>query len=198
MTPEERAVDLLHRAAFRDTLGNSPNCAKRQIGKISPECLQHFVATNFVSNRAAVVGVGIDHQLLVGYAKNLYLEAGSDSVAPSKYHGLGDLRVDKASNLASVAVATQGAALSNEKEAIAFAVLQQVAGVGSTSKAGSLSGALGKKCASVLANTDLSFNSLNLSYTDNGLFGFTLTADSRQIGKVLISNFLHYFSRRTL
>lgn len=184
ITPAERAVDLLHKAAYRSELGNSPNCAKHHIGKISSECLQHFVANNFVSNRAAVVGVGIDHQLLVGYAKHLYLETGSDTITPSKYHGLGDLRVDKAGPLASVAVATQGGALSNEKEALAFAVLQQVAGVGSTVKNGSLNGALGKKVASILGDSSFNFSALNVSYTDNGLFGFTLTADGRQIGKV--------------
>lgn len=185
VTPEERAVDLLHKAAFRGELGNSPYCAKHHVGKISPECLQHYVASNFVSNRAAVVGVGIDHQLLVGYAKNLYLEDGSDTIAPSKYHGLGDLRVDKFGNYASVAIATQGPTLSNDKEAIAFAVLQQVAGVGSAVKSGSLSGALGKKVAGVLGNSTYNFNTLNLPYTDNGLFGFVLTADARQIGKVI-------------
>lgn len=185
VSPHDRAVDLLHKAAFRTGLGNSVNCAKHHIGKISSECLQHYVSNNLTSDRAAVVAVGINHQLLLGYAKNLSLQSGSDNVTPSKYHGLGDLRVDKAGELASVAIATQGASLANEKEALAFAVLQQVAGVGSAVQAGNLNGALGKKVAGVLGNTTFNYQTLNGVYTDNGLFGFVLTANARQIGKVI-------------
>lgn len=182
VTPDIRAVDLLHRAAFRTGLGNSVFCAKHHVGKISPECLQHYVATNFTSNRGAVVGIGIDHQLLVGYAKNLYLEEGSNEIAPTKFVG-GELRVDKYGRLASVAVGTQGAALSNQKEALAFAVLQNIAGTGPSAKRGGSNGTLGKVISSSLSSRFV-FSALNASYTDNGLFGFLLTANAQEIGKV--------------
>lgn len=182
-----RAVDLLHRAAFRKELGNSVVCAKHHVGKISPECLQHYIANNFTSNRGAVVGVGIDHQLLVGYAKNLFLETGAADIVASKYHGSADLRVDKASDLASVAIATQGGALSNQKEAISFAVLQYVAGISAVTKHGSVNGALGKVVSQALGKP-FTFSTLNASYTDNGLFGFVLTAEAREIGKVSLIN----------
>lgn len=182
VAPDVRAIDLLHRAAFRTQLGNSIFCAKHHVGKISPECLQHYVATNFTANRGAVVGVGIDHQLLVGYAKNLYLEEGSGDSAPSKFVG-GDLRVDKSGELASVAVGTQGAALSNQKEALAFAVLQNVAGTGPSARRGGVNGSVGKVVTSALSSPFV-FSALNASYTDNGLFGFVLSGNGREIGKV--------------
>jgi len=184
VTQPVRAVDLLHRAAFRTELGNSVFCAKHHVGRIGSETLQHYVASNFTSDRAAVVGVGIDHHLLVAYAKNLYLEPGTSSTVASKYHGLGELRVDKAGELATVAVATQGASLSNQKEALAFAVLQQVAGTGAAAKRGGNNGALGKIVSSALSNP-FGFTALNVSYTDNGLFGFVLTANAREVGKAV-------------
>lgn len=183
VTADVRAVDLLHRAAFRTELGNSVFCAKHHVGKISPECLQHFTAKNFTANRGAVVGVGIDHQFLVGYAKNLYLEENTAEIgAASKFFG-GELRVDKAGEVASVAVGTQGAALSNQKEALAFAVLQYVAGIGPSTKRGGVNGALGKVVSSSLSSPFV-FRALNATYTDNGLFGFVLTGNGREIGKV--------------
>jgi len=184
VTPQVRAVDLLHRAAFRSGLGNSIFCAKHHLGKISSETLQHYLTTNYKTNRAAVVGVGVDHQLLVGYAKNLGIGSGSGSESASKYYG-GELRVDKAGNYAHVAVGTQGAGWANPKEALAFAVLQQVAGTGPVTKRGNTNGALGKLVASALGEKPFGFTALNASYSDDGLFGFVLSADGRDIGKAI-------------
>ena len=184
VTPQIRAVDLLHRAAFYTELGNSIFCAKHHVGKISSETLQHYVAQNFTSARSAVVGVGIDHQLLVGFAKNLHLENGTTESAPSKYQGFGELRVDKAGNWAHVAIATQGGALSNQKEALAFAVLQQVAGAGPATKRGNSNGALGKVISGAVGDKPLGFSALNASYTDNGLFGFVISAEAATVGRV--------------
>jgi ubiquinol-cytochrome c reductase core subunit 2 len=184
VTPQIRAVDLLHRAAFRSGLGNSIFCAKHHIGKLSPETLQHYVASNYKANRAAVVGVGVDHQLLVGYAKNLGLDSGAGNENASKYFG-GDLRVDKAGDLAHVAIGTQGAGWANPKEALAFAVLQHVAGTGAATKRGNSNGALGKLVSSALGDKPFGFTALSASYSDDGLFGFVLSADGRDIGKAI-------------
>lgn len=182
-----RAVDLVHRAAFQTGLGNSIFCAKHHVGRLSPETLQHYVAGNFTNGRAAVVGVGVDHQLLVGFAKSLQLQNGPETVAPSTYVGGGELRVDKAGSLAHVAIATQGAALANEKEALAFAVLQQVAGTGAATKRGNVNGALGKVVSGAVGGSQFGFSAFNASYTDNGLFGFVLSADAKDVGKVSVT-----------
>lgn len=177
-----RAVDLLHQAAFYRGLGNSVFCAKRNVGHISPEDLQSYVANNFTADRATVIGVGIDHELLVGYAKSLQLEGKSSANAASKYVS-GQLRVDKSGELATVAVATQGASLANQKEAIAFAVLRNVAASGEVVPNGSPTAPLEKVVDAALQNP-YNFNALNVSYSDNGLFGFVLQANAREIGKV--------------
>lgn len=177
-----RAVDLLHQAAYYRGLGNSVFCAKRNVGGISPEDLQSFVANNYTADRATVVGVGIDHELLVGYAKSLQLNAKPSPNAPSKYIG-GQLRVDKSGEWATVAIATQGASLANQKEAIAFAILRNVASAGEVVPNGSPVAALDKVVDAALSQP-YDFNALNASYSDNGLFGFVLQANAREVGKV--------------
>lgn len=174
-----RAVDLIHQAAFYQGLGNSVFCAKRNVGKIGPEDLQSFVTNNFTAERATVVGVGVDHETLLGYAKALQLESKSPVAVPSKYLG-GQLRVDKSGELATVAVATQGASLANQKEAFAYAILRNVAASGKNAG----SGAPLEKVVGAALKNPFDFNVLNVSYSDNGLFGFVLQANAREAGKV--------------
>lgn len=180
--PVSRAADLLHQAAFYRGLGNSVFCAKRNVGNISPQELESFVANNLTGDRAVVVGVGIDHDLLVGYAKSLQLEAKTSTTTPSKYSA-GQLTVDKSGSLATVAVATQGASLANQKEALAFAVLRNVAGCGAVVPNGGPVGALEKVVHAALKNP-YEFSAFNASYSDNGLFGFVLQANAHEAGKV--------------
>lgn len=67
-------------------------CPKHMVGKISSETLQDYVAHNFTTNNAAVVGLGVDHQQLVKYAENMCLESGgSCAPAASKFHS-GEIR----------------------------------------------------------------------------------------------------------
>lgn len=177
-----RAIDLLHQAAFFQGLGNSVFCAKRNVGKITTEDLHSYIASNYTAERAAVVGVGVDHDQLVSYAKSLQLESKAPTSSPSKYFG-GHLRVDKSGDLATVAVGTQGASLANPKEAIAFAILRHVAANGK--KAGA--GAPLEKVVGGALKHPFEFNVINVAYSDNGLFGFILQAHAKETGKVSLS-----------
>ena len=183
-----RAIELLHQAAYRTGLGNSIYCPKHQVGKHSSETLQHYYASNFATNRAAVVGVGIDHKMLTSFAKGLPLESSNSNDSASKYHGPSEIRYDKSGSMAHVAIATEGGSLKNNKEALAFAVLQQSASSGSTIKRGNNNGALGKVISRALDGKSFCFRSLNASYSDSGLFGFVLSANGSDIGKVCIIN----------
>jgi ubiquinol-cytochrome c reductase core subunit 2 len=179
-----RAVDLLHGAGFQSGLGNSLWCTKKNVGRLSQSVLQNYVATNLTSSRAAVVGIGIDHQLLLGVAKHLDLQIGSEAVNASKWSS-GDLRVNKPGDWASVAIGVQGASLANQKEALAFGVLQQIAGTGSNIKGGEANGALGKVISAAVGNNQFGFTALNASYADNGVFGVVLVAQASEIGKAV-------------
>lgn len=82
---------MLHNAAFRTGLGNSLFIPKTQIGKISSETLQHYVNSTFLSGRAAVVGLGVNHAELVQYAQALEILNGEGTTPSSPYKG-GELR----------------------------------------------------------------------------------------------------------
>lgn len=175
-----RAVELLHRAAYRSGLGNSLFCPKHKVGKISTETLQHFYAANFTSKRAAVGGVNVDHQLLTGFAQSLQLDSSDGQRNESKYRGGSDARKEKGGRQASVAVATNGGSWASVQEGLAFEVLQYAAGVRPATKRGASNGALTKVIQAAAPNTAVS--ALNAVYSDNGLFGFVASGPAKEIG----------------
>lgn len=178
-----RAIEMLHRAAFRTGLGNSLFCPDYNAGKISSETLQHFYAANFTSGRAAVAGVNVDHQVLVGFAQSLALETGAGAQAPCQYRGGTDGRLEKGGRHASVAVATNGGSWANVKDGLAFEVLQYAAGVRPVTKRGAANGALTKVIQSSAPNTAVS--ALNAVYSDNGLFGFVASGPAKEVGSAV-------------
>lgn len=179
----DRAINLVHRAAYRGTLGNSIYCPKHQVGKISSESLLHYFAQNCTTNRAAVVGVGIDQNVLQGFAQNLDFESGGGQTTPSKYYG-GDSRKDKSGNMTHIALVGEGASVASQKEALAFAILAQALGASSSAKRGNVNGPLGKAIAAVVGNSSASYGSYNVSYSDSGLCGAVLSVESGVAGKV--------------
>lgn len=198
LSSDIRAVEALHSALFHSELGNSIYCTAKNVSRVNSNVLQGFVRSNLTAARTAIVGVGVDHQLLVGIAKHLELEAGQSGVTPSKTNS-GDVRIDEPGNWATVAVGTQGAALANQKEALAFGVLQQIAGTGSNIKGGEANGALGKVISAAVGSSPFGFTSLNASYSDNGLFGVLLVAEANQIGKVRsTATHMYWFSLRII
>uniref|UniRef100_A0A0K8TU22 Putative ubiquinol cytochrome c reductase subunit qcr2 n=1 Tax=Tabanus bromius TaxID=304241 RepID=A0A0K8TU22_TABBR len=178
-----RAVELLHKAAFRSGLGNSLFCPSHNIGRLSSEALQHYFASNCTTNRCAVVGVGVEHRLLAGFAQNFDLESGAGKDVASKYYGGAEHRKDKSGRLAHVAIAGEGGSAANLKEALTFAVLQCAAGAGPSTYRGNVNGTIGKAVTSALGSEVFSFSALNASYSDSGLFGFALSTDAKNIGK---------------
>ncbi|XP_075163610.1 ubiquinol-cytochrome c reductase core protein 2 [Haematobia irritans] len=179
-----QAVELLHKAAFRNGLGNSVYVPKFQIGKLSSETMLHYVANNFNASRCAVVGVGVDQNALVGFAQSLELATAGKSGTGSNYYG-GDARKDTPGNMAHVAVAGPGGAVSNQKEALAFAVLQCALGAGPATKRGAVNGPFGKALSSALGDANARFAALNASYADAGLFGFVVSTEAQNAGKAV-------------
>lgn len=180
VSDQVKAIELLHKAAYRTGLGNSIFCPKHKIGKLSSETLQHFYESNFTSNRAAVGGVNVDHQLLVGFSQSLQLGSGEGARNESKYFAGADARKEKGGRIASVAVATSGGSWSNLKDGIAFEVLQRAAGTKPSTKRGQSAGILVKAIQAAAPNSAAS--SLNACYTDSGLFGFIVSGPAKEIG----------------
>lgn len=95
------------------------------------------------------------------------------------------LSSDKAGDFAFVAIGTSGAGLTQEKEALTFAVLQKALGTGpsvkwSSADHGVLSNSLGG-CVS----EPFALASFNYSYSDTGLFGVLAAAPAVNAGKVV-------------
>ncbi|KAF7279735.1 hypothetical protein GWI33_006768 [Rhynchophorus ferrugineus] len=177
-----RAVDLLHKAAFRTGLGNSQFIPKFQIGKISSETLQHFVSSTFTSGRAAVIGLGIDNSKLTQFAQGLNLDSSAGISSVNPYKG-GEVRSDKGGEFAFVALAGEGAALTNTKEALATAVLQNVLSAGPQVKWSSNDNGVVPRA---IGNTDgYSVRGINASYSDTGLVGVLLAAPAKSAGKIV-------------
>ncbi|XP_068142901.1 cytochrome b-c1 complex subunit 2, mitochondrial [Drosophila tropicalis] len=184
VTTEQRAIELVHKAAFRLGLGNSIYVPRFQLGNLSTETLLHYVANNYAPSRAAVVGVGIDNNTLSGFAQTLEFPSGSGSgkASSASYYG-GDARKDTAGHRATVAVAGLGGAASNHKEALAFAILEQTVGGVAATKRGNSAGVFGEAAGS--AGGSSTVKALNASYSDAGLFGFVVSGDSKDIGKTV-------------
>ncbi|XP_050294271.1 cytochrome b-c1 complex subunit 2, mitochondrial [Anthonomus grandis grandis] len=179
-----RAVDLLHKAAFRTGLGNSLFVPKFQIGKMSSETLQHYVTSNFTSGRGAVVGLGLEPSKVQHLAQTLSLDTSDGINNTSPYKG-GEIRSDKGGDFAFVAIAGEGASIKNTKEALAVSVLQKVLGGGPKIKWSALDNGLLNR--SIAGSTIEGFASqgINANYSDTGLVGVLLAAPARSAGKLV-------------
>lgn len=177
-----RAVDLLHKAAYNRGLGNSIFSPQRNIGKFGSTDLQRYVNSTFSADRCVVVGYGVDHELLLDYANSFGIEADTaHAPPPAKYYG-GQVLED-GNGPATVAVAVEGAPITNTREALAFAALRVIANDDAFVEHSDGLTPLQKLMRKSM-NGDYAFDLLNISYSDSGLFGFVLTADGVEAGKV--------------
>ncbi|KAK2716637.1 hypothetical protein QYM36_006947 [Artemia franciscana] len=148
----------------------------------SGRLLRDFVADNYVSGRAAVIGIGVSHTLLVDFANSFNLPTGSTDGSASKFCS-GERRVDTKGGLAYVAIAGRGASLADPKSALVYGVLQHILGSGPSTKRGTGCGILTRTIAET--NELASVFALNASYSDVGLFGLFVVAKSDAMDKVL-------------
>jgi len=180
LSPQTTVLEMLHKVAFRSGLGNGLFSPDYMVGKHSSEVMHEFVARNFCSNNAAVVGVGVPHEDLVAYAKTLALKAGGGNASASKLNA-GETRIEAGGAMSYVAVATEGASLSDSKSMLVYALLQRALGTGSTIKRGS---GMGSKLNQAVQGA-AAVSALNLNYSDAGLFGFIVAGSAAEAGKAV-------------
>jgi len=182
--PHLRAVELLHEAAFRDTLGRSLFIPDHNIGKFSNINLQDYCERNFTSGRVALVGVGIDSNTLeaLGSEFELYSPQPSKTGAAS-YHG-GELCQNRGGALTYVAVAFEGPCLGS-KDLLPAEVLKHILGMGPSIKYSDGGASLLTKAATKASSAPLYVSSMSANYSDSGLFGFTAVAPATAINDVV-------------
>jgi len=190
--PTSRVFEALHQAAFRTNLGNSLYCPQHLTGSFTPELIQGFVERNFTADRMALVGIGVDNDLLKNLAGEFPSKSGSSAEStPAKYYG-GELREFMAGEETCVAVATEGPSLSS-KDMYAAGVLQMIIGSGAHVKwnSGSPSNRLTNAVATATDN-ECSLVGLNVNYSDSGLVGFFVNGSADHIGQGLKAAFQEF------
>lgn len=171
LPPQIRAVDLLHKAAYRRGLGNSLFISPKKIGKISSESLQHFASSTLTPGRCAVTVIGNSQENATLVAQALQLPTSSEAQSDaSKYYG-GELRKEMGGDLAHVALAVQGAP-AGSPQSLALAVAAKALGNGPVTKWGADNTPLAKAIGNIGPFAAAGFN---VSYSDTGLFGVVLS-----------------------
>jgi len=190
--PCTRAIEGLHRAAYRDGLGYSLHMPEYRLGSHSVDQLSQFVKTHYVPGNMAIVGVGVDHDALLhrldgpnGLEIGKIEGGGPVAAAKAVYHG-GEVRIANDSPLVHAAVATQGVSLGSS-DLIAAAVLQNLMGTGPRIKYSANANAKVTQAAAQATSDPFAVSTINLNYRDTGLFGFHVAAGKSDIGSVLKS-----------
>lgn len=177
------ANELLHKAAFREGLGNSLFSPPHMLGKHKPALLQDFHSKNYTADRTVLIGLDVSHDQAVKCGELLNLPKSSGSSLPSKFVGAADLRDVTSEHYAVMAVAANAASAANVKEAVANRLLQQVLGVSPRTKRGNGQGQLQKALSKV--NGEASVSAINYSYSDSGLIGAFVVSEAQCAGKAL-------------
>lgn len=189
--PELILMEQLHRAAYHSSLQNSLYAPKHMIGAHDSEMLTAFVKDHFTAKRMALVAVGMPHEVLTEYSELFDLEGGAGpDKQPPNYVG-GEVRLPLKDNLAYVAVVAEGVSLQNPKDVLAAAVLQQVMGVGPYVAYGNPSTKLAVAAGKASKNA-FAVSSININYTDTGLFGFYIVGlpeDMESLVKAVVSQY---------
>ncbi|CAI5453889.1 unnamed protein product [Caenorhabditis angaria] len=165
LTGQSIVFEQIHEAAFR----NGPLAFSNYgVNSVSSKSISEFAAQRLTAGEAVLVGVNIDHELLVNAASQQFplAENAATPVAASKYYG-GDVRKFGSGNRTFVAIAGQGAALKSTKEVATQAVVAQIL-INAAAKTSNAS-------------------SINVSYAESGLVGVQFDAPNGQINSTTTS-----------
>jgi len=173
-------LDLLHSAAFRSQgLGNSLYVPKHKVGGVSQAQLLEYTAATHTAGGLAVVGLGVEHDALVAYAKGLGISGGA--AASTGSYGGSEIRQETGGPIAAVAVAGEGGSIGN---GAAAAVAQYLLGTGPSTKYGA--NASSKIAGAVAAAGGAgAASALNASYSDSGLLGYFVIAEAAAAGAIV-------------
>jgi len=182
------AVNLehLHKAAFRDGLGNSIFCNKLKLGGYTAANLGDYATQHYVGNGIAVVGTNVDHDELLRYSKDLLggLPGGLTGPSVQKYHG-GEIHMTTSNGFSYASLVGAGSKLCGADLPV-LAVLQRILGYGTSIKWGSntVSSRLNRAAAKATEGPSM-ITSMNIRYSDAGLFGVHAVSTPTNIGQVL-------------
>lgn len=181
---ELRTLDLVHKAAYRNTLGNTIYLPKYNIKKLGTEHLLYYVKKNFTSDNTIISSVGVDLDTLGFISDDLNLSKGDSKSSPKAKYFSGDVRKSKPLDVTYLAVVGEGVSYKDSQSA-SFAVLQYLLGKGSSVKWGVGQGLLEQSIIKSNAPDNFAVSAVNYNYSDSGLFGFLLAYNGKDVSKVL-------------
>nr|AAI52593.1 Ubiquinol-cytochrome c reductase core protein II [Danio rerio] len=184
-TPQIGVIEDLHAAAYKNALSNSLYCPDFKIGQITTEQMHTFVQNNFTSARMALVGLGVDHDMLKQVGEQfLSIRSGAGTVGSKALYRGGEVRHQTGAGLVHALVAIEGASATSA-EATAFSVLQHVLGAGPRVERGSSSTSTLTQAISKVTALPFDASAFNANYTDSGLFGLYTICQANAVNDVI-------------
>ncbi|KAJ8319159.1 hypothetical protein KUTeg_004250 [Tegillarca granosa] len=181
--PNAKLVELLHNAAYRGTLGRSLYASEHRLEKLSQEQLLGYVGNNYVRDRMALIGVGVELEQLESLGSTWEIGSPSSSDNEKVVYCGGERLHDTGGDMAYVAVANEGVG-STSKEFLTSIVLQMIMGTEPSIKYAGCTSRLGQ-AVSQGTNKPFSVSCLNMNYSDSGLFGFHIQGYAGDIDKMV-------------
>ncbi|KAG2213856.1 hypothetical protein INT47_001125 [Mucor saturninus] len=179
-TAEISAIESAHQVAFRTGLGNS--IFAKPTARINNDAVKAYAQELFTQDNIALVGTGIDHQVLQNLAETYFnLPSGKLSLTASTYYG-GESRIENVSSKGEYVLAFEGAA-ADSAEFAALQVLRHALGGEVNVKHTAGSGILAQAAAKFAEGTEI--KAFNLGYSDAGLFGLQVSAATAETGAAI-------------
>ncbi|XP_013393325.1 cytochrome b-c1 complex subunit 2, mitochondrial [Lingula anatina] len=179
-----RVIELLHQAAYKDTLGQSVYAPAENFSKFGQQMALDFIQRTFNNFNLVCVNTERDLEEQLADMTSEFTDSGDKGTPPKKavYRG-GTLMNSVVGDHAYAAVAVEGASIGS-KEALPLGVLQKILyrepAMKYTSPGGRLPSAIAKA-----VNDNFMCGNLNFNYSDSGLFGFSVVANAEDAGVVL-------------
>ncbi|KAL3095541.1 hypothetical protein niasHT_024367 [Heterodera trifolii] len=179
-------IEWVYRAAFRNgSLSNTLLSPPYQIGNITNKRTQQFINSRWLTKEAALIGVNIDHELLLDYAvQHEVVPEGKGQPADDSPYLAGEVHQAGPTDMAHVALVGHGAKLTDEKAVAIQAVL--CATIGQTGQyTDNLNiAAPGVVTQHVFKASNLNqfqLSPINLMHPDTGVVGVYLSAEGTKI-----------------
>ncbi|KAL1128903.1 hypothetical protein AAG570_013437, partial [Ranatra chinensis] len=167
-----KLLNYLHMAAYRKGLGNNMFVRDYNIKKLGTETLQHYVHNTFLTHRAAVTGVGVDHGVLVEFADNLQMQSGSGRQC--MLLNIHSVRICSLTPFLLDFIVYFSLHRLTKKEVFAYSVLSYALGGRPCVKWGIGVDPLTKSLANVQSPT--AAQAINIAHSDSGLFAVLVSS----------------------
>lgn len=186
--------ELLHKAAFRDTLGNSLFADEHRLGDWNIDIIERFIDHTFTANKSLLVGLSVNHDNLVHLAEKFKIRPPKEANLPKTvYRGgwqliattilrwfaclPGESRKELPLDFATSAIVWEAPGFNNIKEGLATSILAGAIDSGVNLHIKSNNGELElikRVIKDPKVNEKCVANSIYTSYSDTGLLGFTV------------------------